>query len=863
MGQKLLIVESPAKAKTIEKFLGKDFVVKSSFGHVRDLDKGNNGIDIQNNFKPNYVVTPDKARVVKDLKDTMKKSEEVWLATDEDREGEAISWHLCEVLGLDPRTTKRIVFREITKSAIQSAVASPRNLDLDLVNAQQARRVLDRLVGFELSEVLWRKIKASLSAGRVQSVAVRLVVDREREITKFEVETFFKVKASFPVEMGNEKKTLLIAESDKRFAVESDAQAFLEKCIGTTYKVHNITVKPGSRKPAPPFTTSTLQQEASRKMGFGVKRTMIAAQRLYEAGLITYMRTDSTNLSETALTEIAQNIEQTFGAKYVETRRYKTKNDSAQEAHEAIRPSYIENKSIHNQDKDQEKLYELIWKRTIASQMANAILEKTDIDIAIAAHPGQFLRASGEVVKFDGFLRVYFESVDDEEDDTLDTLLPPVTVGQPLKLNEMTATQRFTKPAARYTEASLVKKMEELGIGRPSTYAPTISKIMEENRGYVVKESRDGVKRNYKLLTLKADKITGDVMSENTGASKNQLFPTDMGMLVTDFLNEHFDKVMDYHFTAEIEKEFDIIADGNLEWTKMISSFYNPFHQTVEETKENAARASGERVLGIDPASGRSILVRLSRYGKPIVQIGKTEELGEDEKPQYANLKPGQSLETIELEEAFALFALPMDLGEYEGLAVSVNIGRFGPYVKFGDAFVSLPKGEDAYSVDLDRAIEVIETKRKSEAAVGMFEGKGITKGTGRFGPFIKWNDLYINVPRRYNLETISQAEMEELIEMKVNKEANRYIRQWESEKISIENGRWGPFIKFGKKMLKLGKNKDGQNFTDDQLANISLEEVMAIIETQEPGAFAKKAKAPAKKAPIKKAPAKKAPIKK
>ena len=863
MGQKLLIVESPAKAKTIEKFLGKDFVVKSSFGHVRDLDKGNNGIDIQNNFKPNYVVTPDKARVVKELKDTMKKSDEVWLATDEDREGEAISWHLCEVLGLDPRTTKRIVFREITKSAIQSAVASPRNLDLDLVNAQQARRVLDRLVGFELSEVLWRKIKASLSAGRVQSVAVRLVVDREREITKFNVENFFKVKASFPVEMGNEKKTLLIAESDKRFAVESDAQAFLEKCIGTTYKVHNITVKPGSRKPAPPFTTSTLQQEASRKMGFGVKRTMIAAQRLYEAGLITYMRTDSTNLSETALSEIAQNIEQTFGAKYVETRRYKTKNDSAQEAHEAIRPSYIENKSIHNQDKDQEKLYELIWKRTIASQMANAILEKTDIDIAIAAHPGQFLRASGEVVKFDGFLRVYFESVDDEEDDTLDTLLPPVTVGQPLKLNEMTATQRFTKPAARYTEASLVKKMEELGIGRPSTYAPTISKIMEENRGYVVKESRDGVKRNYKLLTLKADKITGEVMSENTGASKNHLFPTDMGMLVTDFLNEHFDKVMDYHFTAEIEKEFDIIADGNLEWTKMISSFYNPFHQTVEETKENAARASGERVLGIDPASGRSILVRLSRYGKPIVQIGKIEELGEDEKPQYANLKPGQSLETIELEEAFALFALPMDLGEYEGLAVSVNIGRFGPYVKFGDAFVSLPKGEDAYSVDLDRAIEVIEAKRKSEAAVGMFEGKGITKGTGRFGPFIKWNDLYINVPRRYNLETISQAEMEELIEMKVNKEANRYIRQWESEKISIENGRWGPFIKFGKKMLKLGKNKDGQNFTDDQLANISLEEVMAIIETQEPGAFAKKAKAPAKKAPIKKAPAKKAPIKK
>lgn len=847
MGQKLLIVESPAKAKTIEKYLGKDFVVRSSFGHVRDLDKGQQGIDIENNFKPNYVITPDKARVVRDLKEATKKSDEVWLATDEDREGEAISWHLCEVLGLDPRTTKRIVFREITKTAIQNAVNNPRKLDLDLVNAQQARRVLDRLVGFELSEVLWRKIKASLSAGRVQSVAVRLVVDREREIMRFVIETFFKVKATFPVDTGKEKTAFLTAESDRKFKGEKDAREFLEKCIGTTYHVDNITVKPGTRKPAPPFTTSTLQQEASRKLGFSVKRTMIAAQRLYESGLITYMRTDSTNLSETALADIARNIELNFGSNYVQTRRYKTKNDSAQEAHEAIRPSYIENKSVQTGDKDQERLYELIWKRTIASQMANAILEKTEVDVAIAAHPGHLLKATGEVVKFDGFLRVYFESVDDEEDDTLNTLLPPVTKGQVLKLNEMTATQRFSKPPARYTEASLVKKMEELGIGRPSTYAPTISKIMEENRGYVVKESREGVKRDYQVLTLKDDRIAGAVQSENTGAAKNQLFPTDMGMLVTDFLIEHFEKILDYHFTAEIEKEFDVIAEGDLEWVRMIRSFYNPFHLTVEKTKDSAARATGERILGTDPTTGRSVLVRLSRFGKPIVQIGKAEELDEDEKPQYANLKPGQSLETIDFEEAMSLFALPRDLGEHEGETVTVNIGRFGPYVKIGETFVSLPKGEDPYTVDLDRAIEIIEQKKKADAPVGTYEGKPVTKGAGRFGPFIKWNDLYINIPRRYNPETLTQAEMNELIAAKLDKEANRYIRHWEADKIAIENGRWGPFIRFGKKMFKLGKNKDGQNYTPEQLEHISLEEVKAIIEAQEPGTFEKKAKAPAK----------------
>ena len=848
MGQKLLIVESPAKAKTIEKYLGKDFVVKSSFGHVRDLEKGNNAIDVDNNFTPHYVITPDKVKVVKDLKDISKKSEEVWLATDEDREGEAISWHLCEVLGLNPHTTKRIVFREITKPAIQNAVANPRNLDLDLVNAQQARRVLDRLVGFELSEVLWRKIKASLSAGRVQSVAVRLVVDREREINNFEVETFFRVKASFPVMTPSEKTVMLVAESDQKFKYEKDAYAFLEKCIGTSYHVQDITVKPGTRKPAPPFTTSTLQQEASRKLGFSVKRTMVAAQKLYESGYITYMRTDSTNLSETALADIAQNIELNFGSNYVQTRRYKTKNDSAQEAHEAIRPSYIANKTVQVHDRDQERLYELIWKRTIASQMANAILEKTEVDVSIAAHPGHLLKAVGEVVKFDGFLRVYFESVDDEDDETLNTLLPPVTRGQPLTLEEMTATQRFSKPPSRYTEASLVKKMEELGIGRPSTYAPTISKIMEENRGYVVKESRDGMKRDFQVLTLRDDKIKEATKSENTGTAKNQLFPTDMGMLVTDFLMEHFDKIMDYHFTAEIEKEFDEIAEGDLEWVKMIRAFYNPFHKTVEQTRDTAARATGERMLGVDAVTGRSVLVRLSRYGKPIVQIGKAEELAEGEKPQYANLKPGQSLETIEFDEAMSLFALPKDLGEYEGESVSVNIGRFGPYAKVGDSFVSLPKGEDPFTVDMERAVEIILQKRLADAPVASYEGKPVTKGSGRFGPFIKWNDLYINVPRRYNFNNLSQDDINELIRTKLEKESNRYVRLWETEKIAIENGRWGPFIRFGKKMLKLGKNQEGKAYTSEQLSEITLDEVKAMIEAQEPGAFDKKTKSAASK---------------
>lgn len=847
MAQKLLIVESPAKAKTIEKYLGKDFRVKSSYGHIRDLDKGNDAVDVANNFNVSYVVSPDKLRVVKELKESVKKAEEVWLATDEDREGEAISWHLCQVLGLDPILTKRIVFTEITKPAIQKAVANPRNLDIDLVNAQQARRVLDRLVGYELSEVLWRKIKGQLSAGRVQSVAVRLVVDREREINNFNVESFFRVKAEFFTSDQRERKAMLLAEADARFSQEKEAYTFLEKCKKAIYTVKDIRVKPGSRKPSAPFTTSTLQQEASRKLGFSVKRTMTTAQRLYEAGMITYMRTDSVSLSEVALAEIAKTIEQNYGSAYVQTRRYKTKSQSAQEAHEAIRPTYIQNQNVQA-DRDQERLYELIWKRTIASQMADAKLEKTEVDIAISTVSDVLLKAEGEVVKFDGFLKVYFEGRDDEDDDTLSTLLPPVKTGQILNLDQMSATQRFSRPPARYTEASLVKKMEELGIGRPSTYAPTISKIMEENRGYVVKDSREGVERRYIQMVLQGEDIIKTEPVEIAGATRNQLFPTDMGIIVTDFLKEHFVDVMDYQFTSEIEEKFDIIAEGNMEWKKMISSFYFPFHALIEKTKDNADRASGERILGKDPDSGRTILTRLTRYGKPVVQIGKPEELAEEEKPRYANLKPGQSVETISLEEALLLFTLPLEVGEYQGESLIVNTGRFGPYIKFGDQFVSLPRGEDPFQINLDRAIEIVEEKLKADRPIATFEGLPVTKGKGRFGPFIKWNDMYINIPKRYDFDHLNADQVQELITAKLEKESNRYIKVFE-ENIAIENGRWGPFIRFGKKNFKLGKNKEGQKFSTEELLQLDIAEVKAMIEEQEPGIFKQKSSPKAAKA--------------
>ena len=842
MAKNLLIVESPAKAKTIEKILGSDFKVVSSFGHVRDLEKGGLGVDVKNKFKPNYVVTPDKVKLVNQLKSEAKSSEEVWLATDEDREGEAISWHLCEVLKLDPRITKRIVFREITKPAILKAVQNPRTVDLDLVDAQQARRVLDRLVGFELSELFWKKVKGGLSAGRVQSVAVKLVVEKERDIQKHTAKPFFKVEAEFLVPNKQERNVTLKAESPERYDTEWGAREFLEKNRGASYKIAKIEVKPLKRKPTAPFTTSTLQQEASRKLGFSVNRTMQNAQRLYEAGHITYMRTDSTNLSETALTAIAEEIEKSYGKQYVQTRRFKTGKESAQEAHEAIRPTYIEKRNVSG-DRDEQRLYELIWKRTIASQMADAELEKTVVDISISTIAGSKLVAEGEVIKFDGFLTVYMESKDEEDEDAKG-VLPPLSIGQTLNFNLMSATERFTRPPARYTEAALVKDLEERGIGRPSTYAPTISKIMEENRGYVEKVTRDGVERAFTVLNLaKNGDITEKMSKEMTGALKNHLVPTDMGMLVVDFLDKHFEEIMNYHFTAEVENKLDDVAEGKHNWVDMLDKFYDPFHEDVVKTIAEAERVSGERILGKDPVTGRTVLVRMGKYG-PVAQIGTPEEVGEKEKPAYGNLQKGQSIETITLEESLRLFDLPKHLGDFENMTVTLGIGRFGPFVRFGETFVSIPRTEDPMSMTLDRAIELFEEKRKAEAPVFMYKSLPITKGTGRFGPFIKWNDMFINIPKKYNLETLTLDEAAELIEAKVEKEGNRYIHNWEKEKVTVENGRWGPFIRFGKSMINL--KHEGKKLTSEEAAKLTLDEVKKMIEVEIPDAFAPKVKKPA-----------------
>ena len=838
MAKNLLIVESPAKAKTIEKYLGSEFKVKSSFGHIRDLDKGDKAIDIEKDFTPRYVISPEKRKVVKELKAAAKKAEEVWLATDEDREGEAISWHLCAVLGLDAGTTKRIVFREITKPAILKAIQEPRTVDINLVNAQQARRLLDRLVGFELSSVLWKKVRGRLSAGRVQSVAVKLIVDREREINNFKANSFYKIAAKFNVKNKAGKNVELKADSPDRVATSEAAEAIVNKCNGATYKINDIEIKPLKRRPTAPFTTSTLQQEASRKYGFAVKRTMMIAQKLYEAGHITYMRTDSTNLSETAIASISDEIISNYGKDYLKVRRYATKKAGAQEAHEAIRPTYMQ--KVHaSGDRDEQRLYELIWKRTIASQMADAQLEKTTVKIGVSTVSDLRLQAVGEVLKFDGFLKVYLESRDDDDDDEAKGMLPPLKVGEILDFKEMTATQRFTKAKARYTEASLVSKLEELGIGRPSTYAPTITKIMEKERGYVVKESRDGVERAYEEIILKDGLVMKLPKTERTGAVKKRLFPTDVGMVVVDFLTEHFDKIMDFNFTADIEKKFDVIAGGKMTWTEMLKDFYFPFHEKVEKTIETADRASNERILGTDPDTGFTVLTRLTRNG-PVVQIGTPDELGEDQKPKYGNLTPGQSMESITYEEAMKLFAFPKTLGEFEGNEVIIGAGRFGPYVKFDGKFISIPKGEDAQSVSLERAIELIQAKRAADAPVWEYQEEPVTKGTGRFGPFIKWKGMFINVPRRYDFENLSTDEMKELIDAKVEKEANRYIHQWPDEKIAVENGRWGPFIRFGKKNIKIPKiGKD--RVTSEQAKEMSLDDFKKIVEAEIPDAFKKK----------------------
>ena len=754
MSKNLLIVESPAKAKTIEKILGDDFEVRSCYGHIRDLEKDDMGIDVNNNYQPRYIVPEDKQKVVKELKQGAKKAKEVWLASDEDREGESISWHLAETLGLDPKSTKRIVFHEITAPAIRKAVQNPRTINMDLVNAQQARRILDRLVGFELSPVLWKKIgmQRSLSAGRVQSVAVRLIVEREREINNFKTESSYKIEAVFSAPDITGKTVNFKADGPQKIARQETAQEFLESCKNAEYTVADVTVKPAKRTPAAPFTTSTLQQEASRKLGYSVSKTMLLAQRLYESGKITYMRTDSINLSDTAIQDIQKEVKSSYGDKYYQPRKYKNKNESAQEAHEAIRPTYMENHTVT--DEDARRLYELIWRRTIASQMSEAEFEKTTAKINISTNK-ESLSAHGEVMKFDGFLKVYLEGKDDGEDEEEDEgILPPLRANQKLDFKEMKATQKFTRPAPRYTEASLVKKLEELGIGRPSTYAPTITTIMKRN--YVEKRDKEGVKRDANVLRLKKDNLVhSEVITENTGAEKSKLFPTDLGMVVTDFLKLHFKKVMDYGFTAHIEEEFDEIAGGKMLWNNMIDDFYKPFHIDIEQTLEKAERAKGERELGTDPQTGKKVIARMGRYG-PMVQIGNAEE---EDKPRFAKLKANQSIETITMDEAMELFKLPRNLGTFEGSDILINIGRFGPYASHDKKFYSLDKEMDPYNVTLEEIVPMIEEKRKAkdDRTIKVFEKEKIQLLKGPYGPYIKQG------LRNYKLSKEQQARAADL----------------------------------------------------------------------------------------------------
>ncbi|WP_128543549.1 type I DNA topoisomerase [Larkinella soli] len=841
MSKNLVIVESPAKAKTIEGYLGKDFVVKSSYGHVRDLPKDDMAIDIQNGFRPVYEITPDKRQVINELKKLAKTAEEVWLATDDDREGEAISWHLKEALGLRD-DTKRIVFREITKNAILNAIDSPRRIDIDLVNAQQARRVLDRLVGFELSPVLWKKIKSgsssALSAGRVQSVAVRLIVEREREIDGHKAKSSYKVTAQFIVDGGK----VLNAELPKNFPTADEARAFLEKCRNAIFTIRNLETKPAKKTPAPPFTTSTLQQEASRKLSFSVSQTMTLAQKLYEAGKISYMRTDSTNLSQEAINKAKDAILAEFGERYVHTRQYKTKSESAQEAHEAIRPTDFSAKKASG-DRNEQRLYELIWKRAIASQMAEAQLERTTATIGISTTPEELI-AQGEVIRFDGFLKVYMESTDDEDEENKG-MLPPLTIGQVLHLDTMKATEKFTRPAPRYTEASLVKKLEEMGIGRPSTYAPTISTIVK--RQYVVKEDRPGQERAFKELTLKNREISEKNGKENFGSEKAKLFPTNMGMVVNDFLVEYFPDIVDYQFTATVEKDFDEIANGRIGWQEMIRNFYGGFHQNVETVQGSALTASktGSRELGIDPRTGKNVYAKLGRYGA-FVQIG---EATDDEKPQFANLRKDQLIETISLEEALDLFSLPREVGFFEDKSMTIGIGKFGPYVKHDDKYVSLGKEDDPYTILPERAIELIQQKRAETAgeALGEFEGKPVSTGKGRFGPYIKHDDKYISLPKGETIGSLTLERAVELIRQKRETETNKFIREFpENPSVKVVKGMYGPYISIGKRNVKIPKDQDP--------AALTLEDCLRLA-----GEPAAEDKAPAKRAtPAKKAVARK-----
>ncbi|WP_339916900.1 type I DNA topoisomerase [Yeosuana marina] len=833
MAKNLVIVESPAKAKTIEKFLGKDFKVESSFGHISDLPSKELGVDVDGDFKPKYEVSRDKKAVVKKLRELAKNSDMVWLASDEDREGEAIAWHLAENLKLDKSKTKRIVFHEITKSAIQKAIENPRDIDYHLVDAQQARRVLDRIVGYELSPVLWRKVKGGLSAGRVQSVSVRLIVEKEREIQGFTPEASYRIDAEF----SNENGQLFKAKLPKNFSTKEDAQKFLEKNASATFKVADLEKKPAKKSPAAPFTTSTLQQEASRKLFFSVSKTMTMAQRLYEAGLITYMRTDSVNLSDEARKGAQKEIESAFGSKYSKPRNYTGKAKGAQEAHEAIRPTDF---SLHSVDidRDQSRLYDLIWKRSIASQMSEAELERTNVKISASTHKELFT-ANGEVITFDGFLKVYLEGTDDEDVEQ-EGMLPAMKTNENLLNNYITATERYTRPPARYTEASLVKKLEELGIGRPSTYAPTISTI--QNRNYVEKGAVDGVKREYAQLTLKKGNVKEKVLSEKVGSDKGKLVPTDIGMIVTDFLVNHFEHILDYNFTAKVEEDFDDIAEGKEDWTKMMKNFYKEFHPQVEDVQENAERESGERILGKDPKTGKQVSVRLGKFG-PMVQIGTVDD---EEKPQFASLSPDQQLNTITYEDAMDLFQLPKNLGEYKGEEVEVNNGRFGPYVKFGKKFVSLPKGVDPLSVELDDAIVLIKEKEEADAPIYIYKDKPVQKGKGRFGPFIKWNNMFINVNNKYDWDNLSEDDIVELIEAKIQKEIDKVVHNWEEEGVRVEKARWGRHhIIKGKTKIELDKSVD--------VSKMTLEKALALIEQKAPKKKTAKKRVVKKKASAKK----------
>lgn len=762
MSKNLVIVESPAKAKTIEGFLGKDFIVKSSFGHIRDLAKKGMGVDIEHDFEPHYEISADKQKLIKELKKLANDADIIWLASDEDREGEAISWHLSEALALDEKKTRRIVFHEITKTAITNAINNPRNIDKNLVDAQQARRVLDRLVGFEISPILWRKVKPALSAGRVQSVAVRLIVEREEEIKAFKHTFNYRVTANFFLSDDSNKQRIN-AELSKRFNTADEARAFLLRCIGANYNVSDVETKPGKKSPAPPFTTSTLQQEASRKLGMSVARTMMVAQKLYESGKITYMRTDSVNLSDLAINMAKTEITSLFGDRYVKTRRYTTKSKGAQEAHEAIRPTDMGKQKISG-DASEQRLYDLIWKRTVASQMADAELERTTVNINIQNGPKPFderFVAKGEVIKFDGFLKVYLESTDDENSEDEEGLLPPVKSGDPLNLDEMLATQKFTQQPPRYSEASLVKKLEELGIGRPSTYSPTISTI--QKREYVVKEDKPGVKREYDLITLKNDEVSQTIKSENTGAEKGKLFPTEIGTLVTNFLLQNFNDILDYNFTASVEKEFDDIAQGMKVWNQMIKEFYGPFSIRVKNTLQNSEKVKAERQLGIDPASGKNVYVKLGRFG-PMVQIGESEDT---DKPKFAGLKKGQQMESLSLEEALKLFDFPRNIGEYEGSEMTVAIGRFGPYVKHRSAFYSLAKTDDPASIDEERAIQIIEEKRKkeSERLIKEFDQDNtIQVLNGRYGPYIAQGKNNYKIPKSVDPKSLTYEQVKEII---------------------------------------------------------------------------------------------------